>query len=66
MIFALKGNILDLDKYITLLDENSFEINLYEFGNDFKSIFYYNGFFEGFKLYFTFHIFVGLILALMF
>jgi hypothetical protein len=39
-----KINISDLDKYITLLDENSFEINLFKFLNDCNSIFYYNGF----------------------
>lgn len=36
-------NESDLDKYLTLLDEYSFEIDLYEYQNEFSDMFYYNG-----------------------
>jgi len=38
----MKVNNSDLDKYITLLDEQSFEIDLYEYQNKFANTFYYN------------------------
>ena len=38
-----KVDTSDLDRYITLLDENTFEFDLYQLQNNFTKMFYYNG-----------------------
>lgn len=38
-----KVNLVDLDKYITLIDENAFEFDYYGFIIDYHNHFYYNG-----------------------
>tara|TARA_B100001079_G_C16142989_1_gene396438 strand:- start:194 stop:676 length:483 start_codon:yes stop_codon:yes gene_type:complete len=36
-------DISDLDRYITLIDDNTFEFDLYQLQNNFTKMFYYNG-----------------------
>ena len=39
----IKTNVIDLDKYVSLLDKNSFEFNWMGFGTLFKNKFYHQG-----------------------
>jgi hypothetical protein len=39
----IRVDISDLDRYITLIDDNTFEFDLYQLQNNFTKMFYYNG-----------------------